>query len=221
MKLALTADLHGMHQQVTIPKADVLVVAGDVTGHGEWYEVENFIEWVKQQPVDQCVFIAGNHDRCLSNPNVLRDSPYKEELAEDYSIHYLQDSSIVINGIHFYGSPWTPQFMNWSFMYERESEEAELIWNEIPSDVDILITHGPPKYVLDRSFYNIMGYTQDCGCEVLADKIRELEPPVHCYGHIHECYGQAMMPPISTQFINASACTLDYRPTNKPVLIEV
>ena len=48
MKIVAISDSHGMHRRVSIPKADVLIHCGDVTGHGEWREVEGFIEWLKE-----------------------------------------------------------------------------------------------------------------------------------------------------------------------------
>ena len=45
-------------------------------------------------------------------------------------------------GYKIYGSPYTPEFCGWAFMEERE--DLKLIWEKIPTDTDILITHGPP-----------------------------------------------------------------------------
>lgn len=224
MKLCCIADTHGMHERVKIPESDVLIVAGDVTGYGgQWHEVELFIEWLKRQPAEYCIFVAGNHDKCLQNPGVLRDSPYRQKLADEYSIFYLQDSEVVINDVKFYGSPWTPRFFNWSFMYDRNSEEAELIWQEIPSDTNVLITHGPPHGILDESFYKIEDYPQICGCEVLSERIRRVQPDIHCFGHLHEQYGHLTLTYCGqdvVNFFNCSTCNLDYKPLNKPFLLE-
>ena len=31
---------------------------------------------------------------------------------------YLEDSGVEIDGVRFWGSPWTPTFMDWAFMLE-------------------------------------------------------------------------------------------------------
>jgi len=56
---------------------------------------------------------------------------------------YLEDSSTTVHGYKIYGSPWTPYFFGWAFNAQRGKECAE-IWSKIPTDTEILITHGPP-----------------------------------------------------------------------------
>lgn len=48
---------------------------------------------------------------------------------------------------------------------------------------DVVITHGPPKIVLDKC---IGGYV---GCPSLARALAVAKPKLHCFGHIHEGYG--------------------------------
>ena len=37
----------------------------------------------------------------------------------------------------------TPAFRDWAFMQQR-GEPIQVMWDKIPSEVDILVTHGPP-----------------------------------------------------------------------------
>jgi len=55
---------------------------------------------------------------------------------------YLEDSGTVINGIRIWGSPWQPWFCDWAFNVERG--ELMKYWKLIPTDTDVLMTHGPP-----------------------------------------------------------------------------
>jgi len=55
----------------------------------------------------------------------------------------VQDSSINIEGIKIYGSPWQPSYHDWAFNLER-GEAIRKKWDLIPGDTDVLITHGPP-----------------------------------------------------------------------------
>jgi 3',5'-cyclic AMP phosphodiesterase CpdA len=61
---------------------------------------------------------------------------------------------------------------------------------EIPDEVevDILITHGPPKYRLDRA---ITG--DSIGCPHLFRAVRRSRPRVHAFGHVHAGYGAEMV----------------------------
>ena len=45
--------------------------------------------------------------------------------------------------MRFYGSPWQPEFHGWAFNLKR-GEEIRKVWEKIPDEVDVLITHGPP-----------------------------------------------------------------------------
>ncbi len=56
----------------------------------------------------------------------------------------------MIEGLKFYGSPWQPTFHNWAFNLDR-GEEIKKVWDKIPNDTDVLITHGPPFGILDKT----------------------------------------------------------------------
>lgn len=70
-------------------------------------------------------------------------------------------------------------------------------WALIPSDVDVLITHGPPDGILDR---NRTGSC--CGCRELLYRVLEVKPRLHVFGHIHEAAGQTEID--GTRFVNAA-----------------
>jgi Icc-related predicted phosphoesterase len=57
------------------------------------------------------------------------------------------------------------------------------------------------------------------GCELLRNRIEELNPTLNVFGHIHEGYG--IYNNGKTTFVNASICTPDYGPTNKPIIIDL
>ena len=64
--------------------------------------------------------------------------------------------------------------------------ELKAKWDAIPSDTDILITHGPPLGIFDK---NINGF--ECGCGDLLQAVKErVRPRLHIFGHIHEGYGE-------------------------------
>lgn len=209
LTIVATADTHGLHNQLVIPDGDILVVAGDISSYGMLEEVEEFSTWLQSQPHQYKIVIAGNHD----SPFEVHNSQAVKTLVNGRSdIIYLQDSPVVIEGITFYGSPWTPTFMNWYFMADRGLQIRER-WDLIPSNADVLITHGPPAGILDY----VRGLP--LGCTDLLGKVMEIMPKYHIFGHIHEGYGYTTRDGIT--FVNASACDGRYRPINPPVVLEL
>ena len=87
-------------------------------------------------------------------------------------------------------------------------------WNLIPADTDILLTHGPPYKILDTCSDGF-----DAGCKDLLDKVLEIKPIVHLFGHIHEAYGETQIN--KTHYINASVLNVNYELVNEPVMFEL
>lgn len=91
------SDTHNRHRAMgTLPAADVLVHSGDITMNGTEQEVLDFLEWFCDLPHRHKLFIAGNHDSCLYGATI-------EGLPA--GCHYLCYSSVMIEGICFYGVP--------------------------------------------------------------------------------------------------------------------
>ena len=84
----------------------------------------------------------------------------------------------------------------------------------IPGDTDILLTHGPPHGILDSCSDGF-----NAGCQDLLEKVTEIKPLIHLFGHIHEAYG--VFQNESTIFINGSNCTLSYKPSNLPIVVDL
>ncbi|KAF9356580.1 metallophosphoesterase domain-containing protein 1 [Mortierella sp. AD094] len=130
-------------------------------------------------------------------------------------------------GYQVWGSPWQPEFFNWAFNEERG--KLHEIWKLIPTDTDILITHGPPEYHGDIVPENNV----HAGCRELLERLRDIKPLYHVFGHIHQGYGvsQIEWPPeptingqqlvSPTVCINASTCTVKYRPLNTPIIVDL
>jgi hypothetical protein len=90
-----------------------------------------------------------------------------------------------------YASPHTPIHGTSAFQYPSDEDRfnssgtplcAKNVGTEvstIPNEVDIVMTHGPPKYILD------MKDGRSAGCEHLRRAIARVQPRLHCFGHIH------------------------------------
>jgi len=99
-------------------------------------------------------------------------------------IIYLEDDFIHIDGFKIHGSPVSPNFGNWSFMKSRDKLDRH--WERsVDDDVDILITHTPPKGILDIS-EDRDGKLEFCGCKALKRHvITRIKPKLMLFGHIH------------------------------------
>lgn len=128
-----------------------------------------------------------SHERCL-------------ELISSPPIIYLNHESRMIrlknpNGprtiFKVFGSPRHPISGNpkgpwiFPFSYPRDgADEARQIWDEIPRDTDIVVTHTPPRNHCDMtSKYGSLG------CEYLRQALWVVRPRLAICGHIHEGRG--------------------------------
>lgn len=181
MRLACISDTHGRISLIkTFPEADILIVAGDACTTGKLTQLKQFVKDMTNWPYEKIIFVAGNHDRCLHN--VLYE-PAEALLAADPRIIYLKDQAITIDGVKFYGSPWTPKYGYWAFMSPDEVM-YENVWRHIPDDTDVLITHGPAYGILDQ-----VGL-RNPGSQSLRQRLCELSNlRIHIFGHIHEGRG--------------------------------
>ena len=203
LRIVTLADTHTQHHKLDIPTGDILIYAGDISGNGEPWEIERFNNWLFHLPHKHKLIIAGNHDRNFTQPS------YRPWITNGT---YLLDETVIINGINFYGSPWTPEFENWAFMKPRGAA-MKSIWAQIPFDTDVLITHGPPKGILDRCPNN-----EHAGCEELLAKIQQVRPKLHIFGHIHTC---GVVKDEHTSFYNASVVNHQYQLTHQPIIIDI
>jgi len=209
MDITFIADTHGLHHQLKLNAGIVLIHAGDISEYGTEEEVKEFLYWFSRQPFIYKIFIAGNHDLFLEE---CTQAKRKKVIPSD--IIYLQNSGIEINNIKIWGSPVTPYFLGMAFN-ARQGTEIKKVWNKIPADTDILITHGPPKGILD----------QGVGDEGLLQKVNIVKPVIHCFGHAH---GQNGIETINgTTFINASIVncldpfkSAEYKVVGKPLILK-
>ena len=208
MKFVAISDTHCRHNNLKLPKGDVLLHAGDITYKGEKSEVVDFLKWFDKQPYKYKIFIAGNHDFFFEKE--------KEETIQGLipkSVTYLKDSGIEINGVQVWGSPVTPWFYNWAFNRLRGPAIARH-WKLVPANTDVLLTHGPAFGVLDYVINQ-----SHVGCKDLMKKIKEVKPKVHVCGHIHEAYGHEKKGGV--RFYNASVLNEFYELTNPPFSFEL
>lgn len=200
------SDTHGvMPDAEQMPGGDVFIHAGDMMLSGKPHEVSFIRTWLATMPYRHKIVVAGNHDIALQ-----REPAARHELGD---VYYLEDSGVTIGGVHFWGSPWTPDFFpdRWAFNQTRGEVSAER-WKLIPDDTNVLITHGPPHGILDTCVSIEDPHEMvHAGCEELAKRVDRLHDlRVHVFGHIHESRG--IVQRNGVMFVNASSLDRMYRP---------
>lgn len=206
-----------------INHADIIVFCGDMSSRGYEREIRGFLDWFdKDLPSVPKIFIAGNHDFFFEDAH--KDEI--EELLSDYpNLTYLNDSGCEIMGIKFWGSPVSPWFHDWAFNRYRSRGENGLYqgikahWDAIPNDTDVIISHGPPRGILDRVNLPKPGENPHVGCDDLLEAIERVQPSVVAFGHIHEGYGTEHIQHVT--YVNASSLNDRYEPMNKPITVKV
>ena len=195
MKILHLSDTHGCHHRLRdLPKADVVVHSGDFCMVGTQQEAIDFLNWFCDLPYKHKIFICGNHDECLYGNKV-------DGL--DVNVHYLCNSGLTIDGVKFYGVPM--------FMGDCVTDRQSRNYANIPSDVDVLITHTPPYGILD--FDDDIHY----GSEEVLRRVSEIRPKLHLFGHIHRHHG--LTDNGITHFSNAAIMNEDYTNLQTPNVI--
>lgn len=219
MKIACISDTHGFHNQIIFTEnVDCIIHAGDSTNYKDiinnQIEFNSFIDWYSKLDIKHKILIAGNYDAWATKK-------YNIDKVKDLGIIYLEHEYCEIDNITFFGSPYTPTFGDWYFMKDRA--KLDKYWN-INIKCDILITHGPPKGILDLSYDNRNNLIF-CGDNALRKNIRKIPPSYHIFGHIHNNkdivnYGVRIID--KTVFVNASMVKdreFDKGVINEPIYI--
>ena len=241
MKLRIThvSDTHNKHKKLNgkLPGGDLLIHSGDISSLGRESEVKDFIKWFNG--IDNYIykiFIAGNHDMSFDREVLLRnkldyfdggrnnwDTPCADgkpdwliELLDNLNpnVFYLENSYVELDQIKIWGSPYSATFgYNWAFNVDRGHDSIQL-WNQIPEDTDIVVTHGPIYGYCDRTARTY----ENVGCADLYHRLNTIKPQLHFSGHIHEAYGYK--PTDWGYAFNGCTCDLSYDPINKPITFD-
>jgi len=220
IRFVLISDTHEDELELEVPDGDVLLHAGDFSYKGEGGKIAKFNTFLGSLKHPHKIVIAGNHDVTFHEEYYERSwqrfhkkkQDCKEIKASLTNCIYLEDSGVNILGLNIYGSPWQPAFCNWAFNLPRGPRIRE-VWDKIPPNTDILLTHGPPKGQRDE----IPEGT--CGCEELLKIVQKLKPILHVFGHIHESYGISYEG--RTLCVNACNNTCDYQTINRPIVVDI
>ena len=155
------SDTHGRHRSLQVPeRVDIIICAGDaVEDDLQGGEYDDFIEWFSSLPASWKIYIPGNHELSFELDRAHRIV----DMMKSKGITVLQDAIEDCNGITI-GSI---------------SHNAAIDEEDIPTDIDILVTHYPPYGILDEGM----------GSAEILNFVLHSQPKYHLFGHIHSTAG--------------------------------
>lgn len=230
MKVTALSDCHGLLLPIEEFKpCELVCICGDISplniqaNHKKmrkWLR-EEFKPWCESLPCDKVIFIAGNHDHSLGNLDFMYT-----QFPKDEKVTYLFHENYVYTSREgkeytIFGTPYCKLFGNWAFM--ELDRELTRLFNEIPENLDILMTHDAPYGVSDIILQ------EDCpwydgkthiGNVPLSQEILRKTPKVVLHGHLHstsrifEEWGYSKV-------ANCSIKDEHYNPVYDPLIIEI
>jgi Icc-related predicted phosphoesterase len=197
-----------LNRSFNLPESDFGIFAGDCCMKGDEEELRAFMDWYSVQPVKHKIFVPGNHDGFTE-----QSTDIARRISDDAGVILLINEGVTIDNISIFGTPIQPFFCNWFWNVRSGTKRAE-IYKLIPDGLDVLITHCPPKGVLD-----MVHRGEHVGCPVLRNRIDKVLPRFHVFGHIHEDYGHQEVN--GTMCINACLCDERYDLHHRAVMIDL
>lgn len=196
MRIVIIGDTHCQHSKLSIPEGDVIIHCGDFTKNGTQSELQNFINWLAHLPIQYKIIIVGNHDPIIDT--------YQASLFQrDHNITVLRDNQITLNSELTIGGYWN--------------------FFDIPKSLDILVTHYPPKGILDEvPAYSRFNNNQDSvsiGNSKLLDQVLTQKPKYHLFGHNHNQGGLSVKYG-STTYINCAVLDDSYNLVRQPIVMD-
>lgn len=171
MKALVVSDIHSAFRRfrrvISAESFDVIVVCGDITDFAANH-ISQFLEAVEDYT---CIAVHGN---C--------DPPEAVSLLQSSDIHFIHGKSMELDTITFHGiggSNYTPFFTPSEY---SEEEIKEIASNFTFEEYNVLVTHCPPKGVLDFTYTR-----KRAGSKAIAE-IADRFDVILC-GHIHEARG--------------------------------
>lgn len=209
VKLVCMSDLHGHLPEV--PEADILILSGDlcpVIDHRPIFQAAwldgPFRRWLELAPVAFVIATVGNHDKIFAQAPQLLPSMLPWTLLIDRGVRCL--------GLNIWGAPWQKPFGHgWAFNLPEDQMARK--WAMIPDDTDVLILHGPPY-----GYGDAVG-SELTGSQSLTDRIREIQPKLVTFGHIHPAYGVYKLG--NSMLANVALLNDAYELVNQPFIFEI
>lgn len=181
MKIQIASDLHMELWKQDLPDParqfasdetrDLLILAGDIVDGNRDHGMP-FIQ--RELGISPVVFVPGNHEYFYA-PKREVDAFWRHYAKAHPGFYYLNDDTVQIGGLRFYGAEWCSDFqgdphhlyyrtmiedfrltLGWD-TYAHVAEYKAITANiaELAGELDVVITHFPPTLgALDRELYD-------------------------------------------------------------------
>lgn len=183
VRVVAMSDTHGFHHELTVPPGDILVHCGDfMKGYRRADAVKDFARWFKGHPHQVKLLVPGNHEQGAAKFGLQR-------YLGKFVPHAVRDCL----GLTVFGLPF---------------DKRGTPYARIPPGVDLLLTHEPPRGILDVSLFSGRREKTDepvhIGSKILRASMEGCTKPprVHIFGHVHEGHGRRMIN--GTVYVNAA-----------------
>lgn len=215
VKLVHISDTH--LRDLNVEDGDILIHSGDALNAGSFEELIKFKEQLMaiKDKYKHIIFVPGNHDFIFED-SFFTACVFLQQDIDNLII--LNNTSVEIEGIKFYGTPDQPFFYDWAF--NKLPDELKKSYANIPEDTQVLITHCPPKGILDYVCNQFNPNGSNVGSmELLQELPRLKQLKMHMFGHIHYSYGVKLLDGV--QYSNGAICDERYVAVNRANIIEL
>lgn len=183
-----------------LPKGDILVHSGNFTIYGAKKEFEQFNSWLGSVATNFKfrVVVLG----CRDVKEFGNQWDVMKRLLS-HATHVLCHEFEIIMGIRFYGSPWHwGHHKNYKVRAGAPASTSGR-FEEIPEEVQVLVTHGAANGVLDSATLP--------GSRELVDAIKRAKPALHLHGHSKGAHGVVPAFARYPLVVNSALCDADSR----------
>jgi hypothetical protein len=164
LRLVVISDTHGYEEGLTpggstLPKGDILLHLGDFAIDSSIKKkkkaIERFDAWLARQPHRTKIVLRGNHD------------PFSVQFPLSGANFFSRPKSIAIDGR-----------LSMTLVPYTSARNLSSSWRKLPMFCDVLISHSPPKGILDKCYNGA-----SAGCQSLRGKVERMiaGPPTFGY----------------------------------------
>lgn len=190
VRFLLVADIHNSGTDgLDLTGCDAAIVAGDFLKHpGRYYHAGDrdainntpLFQWCNAHPDFPVFLIPGNHD-C-----VVEHSPDWIVWPKNVIRLDTVGGSVEFKGLKIFGTPWTKPHPEHDGVFVAEEKELRAKFNDIPANLDILVTHGPPMLFEGEGGLDYdRNHVSHIGSTALREAILEKKPKLVVCGHAH------------------------------------
>jgi len=187
------SDTHTLYDFTDAPDGDILIIAGDILMSGTISELRGVMVSLDMESHrwKHILLVPGNHDFILQQ--YYNQKLSLNEFMKDCGIIYYPKNLVIsiegiveLMGLKIFTWAWVPNLPNWAFHMFDNDVEKKLAKLNIPDEVDIVVSHGPPRGVLDWiKKHGAVGNST-------MEEAFTFSYPIHIFGHIHEGYGRTL-----------------------------